>query len=91
MTDGNSLGDAPIPDEYRAELKFVGRMINYYLNGDEQPERNGFVLLMFAFGEATPDTRCNYLSNAQRGDVVRLLTEQLAHFKRSAEAEARHD
>jgi hypothetical protein len=51
----------------RADLKALGRHVDRQL-----PYGWGFVVLAFPFGA---DSRMNYISNAQRADVVRAMYE----------------
>jgi hypothetical protein len=39
------------------------------------------VLLVFPFGEGEEGQRANYISNADREDVVTLLKEQIKRFE----------
>jgi hypothetical protein len=76
------LGDAPIQEDYREMMRDIARAIDRFLN-EEGEKKIGFIMLMFPFGDA-PDQRCNYISNAYRSDVVRLLREQLHRFEEDA-------
>jgi hypothetical protein len=67
--------------KYAAGMKKIARAIDEAFNGPrikEGERKTGFVLLVFDFGDTG---RCNYMSNAQRDDVVLLLKEQLARFE----------
>lgn len=78
-----SIGDAPVQPEVLDEMRDVGRAIDHIFNGPREsgePRRIGFVLMTFEFGEATPGQRMNYLSNASRADVRRMLVDQLKQF-----------
>ena len=56
--------------------------LNSILNGnDTQNPKVGFVLLLFPFGDGLDPQLCNYVSNAQRHDVVALLKEMTARFE----------
>jgi hypothetical protein len=74
-----TLGDAPITDEYRELMNKLAEGLDHIFNGDEDPKKTGFVLIVFPFG--TDARRCNYISNADRADVVTMLREQLARFE----------
>jgi hypothetical protein len=83
-TPEHQLGDAPISDDYAATMRRVATVLDQVFNatarGDDR--ETGFILLVFPFGSTG---RCNYISNgADRGDVVKLLKEQLAHFEGQA-------
>jgi len=79
------LGDAPIEPKYREMMNNLAKGIDKILNGDEKPKKVGFCLMMFNFGDSPG--RCNYISNADRADVVTLLKEQLARFEGQPEIE----
>lgn len=55
-------------------LKAVGREIAAKL-----PDNHGFICLTFPFGDA-PGGRTQYISNARREDVIKLLKEVLFRF-----------
>jgi len=74
----DQLGDGPVEEAYREKMTNLARLIDRKLNGRSGRKLLGFVLMMFEFGD---QGRCNYMSNANRADVVRLLEEQLARFK----------
>lgn len=74
------LGSAPVEKEFIERMKAVAIGIDQYLNAPGVPKEIGFVVLMFKFGE-TQGGRMNYMSNANRADVINALTEQLAYFK----------
>jgi hypothetical protein len=80
MTD-HTLGDAPIEPRFREMMRRLGRTIDKMLNGDlKGSDREvGFVLLVFPFGDH--EGRCNYISSADRHDVVVMLKEQIARFE----------
>lgn len=75
----NQLGDGPIEDAYREKMTAIAGALDRLFNGDAKKldRTTGFVLLVFPFGR---EGRCNYISNAERADVVNLLKEQLSYF-----------
>jgi hypothetical protein len=77
------IGDAPIQDEYRETMKMIAKFVDEMFNGDAKPgERKvAFILMVFPFDDH--EGRCNYMSNAERKDVITLLKEQLARFEGS--------
>ncbi|QOZ68906.1 hypothetical protein [Bradyrhizobium arachidis] len=79
MSD-HTLGDAPIQPKYREQMNHLARLLDGYFNGDAKGHARevGFVMMIFDFNE---QGRCNYISNANRGDVVTLLKEQLKRFE----------
>lgn len=78
---GHQLGDAPIQEDYLAQMAAIAKHLDAVFNGFlAGPARTtGFVLLVFPFGEK--EGRCNYISNgADRRDIVTLLREQADRF-----------
>jgi hypothetical protein len=80
MTE-QTLGDQPIERQYREMMNSLAHYIDRFFNGpNPKPRKTGFVLMTFEFGE---HNRCNYISNANRDDIVVLLREQLRRFEGS--------
>jgi len=75
------IGDAPVERQYVESMKQVARMIDAVFNegatGDERT--TGFILMVFPF--EGHEGRCNYMSNAERKDVVTMLKEQIKRFE----------
>jgi len=82
------LGDAPIQAEYRAMMNDLARAIDQFFNGEATgaARKTGYVLMVFPFGEGG---RCNYISNANRADVMVMLKEQMKRFEGQAEMSGR--
>ena len=57
----------------------IAKALDATLNGD-LPRKIGFVVLTFPFGDA-PGRRVNYVSNAERADIVTSLKEIVARFE----------
>lgn len=76
----NRLGDAPIEEQYQQEMNDLARLINWTLNEEAHPGSTGFILMVFPFGD---EGRCNYISNADREDIVTLFKEQLSRLEGS--------
>jgi hypothetical protein len=77
----HTLGSGPIEQRYHDEMNKLAHFLDHYFNAEAQPpatRTTGFVLLVFPFGG---DGRCNYISNAQRADIVTMLREQLSYFE----------
>jgi len=76
------IGDEPIEKQYEKKMQELGHFIDRYFNGPELTEarrqHTGFVLLAFKFGEGG---RCNYISNANRQDIIKLFKEQISYFE----------
>lgn len=81
-----SLGDAPIEPEYREKMNELARVLDKVFNGEAKgnDRTTGFVLMVFPFGEGG---RANYISNANRADVVATLKEQIKRFEGQPEIE----
>ena len=74
-----TLGDAPIEEEYRNKMNFLAQQLDEFFNGAAKGDQRstGFCLMVFKFGD---EGRANYISNADRKDLVALLKEQLKRF-----------
>ena len=94
MKKPERLGDAPIEEAYRDQMKAIARALDETLNpetfapherGLNPAERKvGFVVLVFEYGEK--QGRCNYISNgADRRDIITLMKEQIKRFEGQAE------
>lgn len=84
------LGDQPIEPRLREMMNALAKGVDDILNGKETSKAeklNGFLLMVFPFEGF--DGRCNYISNADRKDVVVLLKEQLARFQGQPEMKGR--
>lgn len=80
------LGDAPIEPQFRELMNGLAAGLDEIFNGDKRGANRttGFVLLVFPFSDAEGKKyqgRANYISNANRDDIVVLLKEQLACFE----------
>ena len=76
------LGDAPIEPEYFVKMNDVAKALDIMFNGDAKGKdrKNGFVLLVFPFGDT--EGRCNFISNgADRRDIVVMFKEMIARFE----------
>ena len=80
MSERHTLGDAPIQPEYIEQMNQLARVLDQRLNGlaRGKARKTGFVLLVFPFDGH--EGRCNYISSAEREDIIVLLKEQLARF-----------
>ena len=80
MTATHNLGDGPIEEAYRVQMNSLATLIDRVFNGElrGKDRKVGFVVMLFEFGD---NGRANYISNADRADVVTLLKEQLARFE----------
>ena len=75
------LGDAEIEPKHHRMMNTIAQALDELFNeGRRRDQRTtGFCLMVFPFEGF--DGRCNYISNANRAEVVTLLKEQLARFE----------
>jgi hypothetical protein len=82
MSDDHSIGSGPVDPRYVEAMKTVGRAIDMMFNPDGPKNRTvGWIVITFAFGNAKEGELVNYMSNADRADVVTMLKEQLRYFE----------
>jgi hypothetical protein len=82
MSDDHSIGSGPVDPRYIEAMKIVGRAIDTMFNPDGPKQRTvGWIVITFAFGPTKEGDRVNYMSNAERADVVTMLKEQLRYFE----------
>lgn len=74
------MSHAPIEAAHVKQMNAIAQVLDETLN-PKGTKKNGFVLLVFNFGEPTPRSRMNYISNAERADIVVALRELLANFE----------
>ena len=75
------LGDAPIEPDYIEKMNALAHALDELFNGDLKgnDRKVGFCVMVFNFGDGPG--RANYISNANRADVVTLLKEQIKRFE----------
>lgn len=75
-----------IEQKYRAEMRALAQNLDEIFNGDAKghDRTNGFVLLVFPFG-GPEGARTNYISNADRKDMLVALKEIVARFEGQAD------
>jgi hypothetical protein len=83
----HGLGDAPIEPEYIQKMNELASFIDQYFNESQHTKKVGFCLMVFPFEGFTG--RANYISNAQREDVITLLKEQVKRFEGMADQTGR--
>jgi hypothetical protein len=84
MSNPHQLGDGPIQDAYRQKMTDLARSLDKGFNGNKRgaDREVGFVLLVFGFGDPSPEKRCNFISNgADRRDIVALFKEMIEKFE----------
>ena len=70
--------EQPIEDKYQETMRDIARVLDKALNGSvtkATEKKTGFVLLMFDFAHGG---RMNYISNAQREDMLLSMKEFIA-------------
>ena len=85
----NQLGDGPVQREYLEKMRALAGGIDQLFNGKAKGDekKTGFILMIFPFGEQTEGHRCNYMSNAERSQVITMLKEQIGYFEAQEIAE----
>lgn len=68
---------APIQAQYRAQMNAIAEGLDDILNGTERPKKIGFALFMFEFDRIEAN-RVNYISNADRAEMLTAVREWLA-------------
>lgn len=81
------LGDAPVEPQYVKKMNDLASVIDVLFNGLEGERKTGFVLLVFPLDSS--EGRCNYISNAQKADVIIMMKEQIARFEGQPEVTGR--
>lgn len=81
------MTDASIEPRLIDLVNALAKGVDGALNNGLPDKTNGFVLLVFPF--VGHEGRCNYISNAERGDIVVLLKELLARFQGQPEITGR--
>ncbi len=84
-----NIGDAPIESAHREQMQAIAEVLDDTFNGNlrGKDRKVGFVLLVFPF--TGHEGRANYISNAERKDIVVLLKEQIARFEGQPEMTGR--
>ncbi len=70
----------PIQQEHIEVMQGIGEALDEIFNGKSDPDRvlkYGFALLVFDFGEG-PDNKINFISNADREDMLVAMKEFIA-------------
>ena len=80
----------PIEPKYVDQMNALAGFLDRTFNGEAKGEnrKTGFVLLVFGLGEVDSG-RCNYISNAEREDIVVLMKEMIARFEGQPEQSGR--
>ena len=67
----------PIQSQHRQTMNDLAKGIDTFFNGESQPKRIGFCLLMAEFGKINGG-RVNYISNGERADMIAMVKEWVA-------------
>lgn len=68
----------PIQPAFRERMNELAAWIDVFFNGlDTDKPTIGFTLLIFEFGQAD-NGRVNYISNAERSDMLKAMKEFIA-------------
>lgn len=85
-----TIGDQPIEPAFRELMNGTARILDETFNGPAKGKDRtvGFVLLLFHMNsEGDRESRCNYISNANRANIVTMLKEQIARFEGQSDVE----
>jgi hypothetical protein len=93
MNDKTTFGDGPIEQAYRDKMNALAASLDKVFNGEAKGKdrKVGFVLMVFPFTDDghTDGHDCNYISNANRPDIVTLMKEMVARFEGQPEMKGR--
>ena len=73
----SDLQHKPIQPDLQLLMNQLAHGLDCILNPNPKDRKNGFALLVFPF-EANPKNRANYISNAQREQMLAALKEFIA-------------
>lgn len=76
--------DDQIEEAIRAKMQGIAAILEGAINPPGKPRKWGFLFALFPFEE---QGRFNYISNADRKDIVVLLKEMVARFEGQPEIE----
>jgi hypothetical protein len=82
--------DEEIELQYREQMTKLAHLIDEFFNGPPGPgkvKNTGFFLCVFPFDGF--DGRSNYISNADRKEIIVLLKEMAARFQGQPELQGR--
>ncbi len=73
----------PIEPKHVGAMNALAQEIDRAFNGDRRPQRVAFCLLLANFGDMDGG-RVNYISNAERADMICMVKEWLARVEGAA-------
>lgn len=71
------MSEQPIQQAYIDQMRALAETLDEIFNGKLRPKVTGFTLLVFPFGDSR-DGRVNYISNADRPDMLNTMKEFIA-------------
>lgn len=71
---------ASIEEDYIEDMNRVTTLLDRWFNLPGEPKQVGFALLVFKFGDVKAG-RMNYISNADRADMLSALAEMRAQLE----------
>jgi N-glycosylase/DNA lyase len=74
----NESGEEDVQKQYMEQMRQVASVIDAVFNPDEEKKTTGFAVLTFPLGIADKDSRMNYMSNAERKDMIAAMKEFIA-------------
>ena len=85
MTDSNEP-QKDVSEKHREQMRALGSTLDQIFNGHPAVnggrKKVGFCLLTYSIGDPASVTKMNFISNSNRQDMVRALTEFIAREKR---------
>ena len=80
----------PVQTEYRETLNKVAKAVDLAFNPEEKRKTVGFGILLFNFGKIEAG-RMNWISNAERKDMIVALKEMVAQLEGRTATTTRKD
>lgn len=71
----------PIQQDKAHVMNVLASVLDDALNGEGQPRKWGFALLVYPFGESPHKDRMNYIGNGRREDVLVAIKELAARWE----------
>ena len=76
------MAHQPIIEEQRARMNVIAKVLDEEFNGNVEPKKVGFALLVYDLGENLAGTgHINYIGNGNREDVLVALKELVARWE----------
>lgn len=71
----------PVEPEYIEQMHSIMTVLDELFNPPGLPKQTGVTLLIFPFGDGQNGERINYMSNANRKDMIASMRELLAKWE----------